>query len=368
MFLYYIKHIRGGCINKIMHITIFEEKDFIRWCNNDLESYKESIIRRACSLLLSTTNKRKNINIYSIGETILFDNLDNIELNLDISEDFSKYYNTVLVDKCITVSYNEELIKSACINSDVSFDNVEYFLNKLFNFITDATIIEWKLFRGLPLPCIKVESSIMEEPGFFPVSYYTSDFIFVIESLTGKRIKFTTDDTVYANVTKENIICYFTTERLESEYIICEQLAEIYLQIKGFETVDKMYFTQMKKWKYNESTLNLAMHIILQNKFINLLISDEYPIYNNSALYSWLNFKESECYMSNVLEYLCSYSKKNKLCKHCSGLDDFSCMGDDCPLYKEDSVLDKHFTLEELSTPKKHSVIVDELIENFILS
>lgn len=351
-----------------MHITIFEEKDFTRWCQNDIENHKESIIRRACTMLLSTSNKRRDINTYSVGESILFDNLDNIKICYEVSDDCSKTYNTSLADRCLTISYEESKIKDACFESNVSYSNVEYFFNKLFNFITDAAIVEWKLLKGLSMPCIKVENSIMGDPAFFPVSYHVSDLILVIESLTGKRVKFTCDETDYAKVTKENIICYFSTERLESEYIISEQLLQIYLKVKGFFDVDKFYFTDMQKWKYDEETLNMAVHIVLQNKFISLLILEEYPIYKSSTIFSWLNFKESEDYMSAVCRYLCSYSKKHKLCSHCSGLDDIFNNEWNCPLYKDDSILDKYLTLEDLSTPEKHNILAEELINTFIIS
>lgn len=351
-----------------MHITIFEEKDFNLWCQNDIENHKESIIRRACTMLLSTTNKRRDINTYSVGESILFDNLDNIKLCYEVSDDYSKTYNTALANKCLTISYDEAQIKDACLVANVNYSNVEYFFNKLFNFVTDASIMEWKLLRGLPISCIKVESLIMSDPAFFPVSYYMSDLILVIESLTGKKVKFTCEQTDYAKITKDNIICYFSIERLESEFIISEQLLQIYLQVKGFYNVDKYYFSDMHNWKYDEETLKMAVHIILQNKFSTLLTIVEYPIYTNSAIYNWLNFKESEDYMSAVCKYLCSYAKKHKLCRHCSGFDDIFNNEYNCPLYKDDSILDRYLNLDDLSTPAKHNMLVDELIDVFVIS
>lgn len=350
-----------------MHITIFEEKDFIRWCQDGIQDHKEAILKRACSFLLCSSSTRKDIKGFSNGEDILFNNLDLIEISYEETDVDSKIFNTCLADKCLTILYDDFSIQDICLSNNINYSNVEVFFNKLSNFITDASIIEWKLHRGLSIPCVKVENPKFGEPCFFPVSYYLLDLILVLETLTGKAVKFSFDETNYACVTKENILCYFSSERLETEYVIAEQLIEIYLSIKGFKEVDKMYFTDMKNWSYDDETLALAMHILVQNKYTSIMISDLYPIYKNPMLYSLMNFRSSEDYMSAVCKYLCSYSKKNKLCSHCTGIDDIFNQEGSCPLYKDDSIMDRFFLLSEIATPEQQEKVVKELIDSFLL-
>lgn len=348
-----------------MHITIFEEKDFVQWCEENINEHKQSILKRACGLLLSTTNNRKDLKSYSIGETILFDNLDSININYEFTDDNSQIFNTCLANKCLTFSYDITYISEVCANKGINKRHIEFFFNNLSNFVTDSVIVEWKFQRSLTLSCIKVENAKLDKQGFFPVSYYLLDLILVIERMTGKIIKFTSDTTSRLTITKENIICYFSTDRLESEYLICEQLLSIYFRDKGFFEIDNSYFIDMQNWKYDDDTIKKAMHVILQNKLKSLMISELYPIYYSTMIYSLMNFRSSEEYMSSICRYLCSYSKKNKLCSHCSGLDDIFNKEGGCPLYKEASVLDRFFTLDELSTPEKHDELVLELINSF---
>lgn len=349
-----------------MHITIFEEKDFIRWCQKDIQEHKEAILKRACSFLLCSITSRKDMKGFSDGEDILFSNLDLIEINYEVADD-NKIFNTCLADKCLTILYDDIAINDICSSKNISYHLVEIFFNKLSNFVTDSAIIEWKLFRGLSIPCVKVENPKFGEPCFFPVSYYLLDLILVLETLTGKRVKFSPNETAYATITKDDIVCYFSSDRLETEYLIAEQLIKVYLSIKGFKDVDKYYFTDMKNWLYDEETLNMAMHILLQNKYTGIMISDLYPIYTNPMIYSLMNFRSSEEYMSAVCRYLCSYSKKYKLCSHCSGIDDIFNQEGTCPLYKDDSIMDRFFLLSEIATPEQHDLAVKELVDSFLL-
>ena len=350
-----------------MHITIFEEKDFIDWCkNNKINEYKESIFKRACNYLLCISTSRKSIKGFSDGQDIIFNNLDLIDISYEVADADDKIYNTCLGDKCLTILYDDLAVKAICEENNISYNIIEKFLNNLSNYITDASIIEWKLYRNLPVSCVKVENSKFGEPTLFPVSYFLLELIALIEMLTRKRVKFTPEKSVYASITKENISCYFSPNRLETEYLIAEQLLYVYLSIKGFKSIDKNYFMDMKNWAYNTETLIIALHIIIQNKYINLIISEKYPIYSNPSIYSLMNFRNSEEYMTAVCGYLCSYSKKNKLCNHCAGLDDIFNQEGTCPLYKDNSIMDRFFLLSELITPEQHDAAVNELLNSFL--
>lgn len=349
-----------------MHITIFEEKDFIDWCKDGINDHKESILKRAFNYLLSISTTRKAVKGFTDGEDLIFNNLDLIDISYDVLEGEDRIYNTCLGDKCLTILYDDFAINDICKEKGINISVMEKFMNNLSNYITDSSIMEWKLHRGLPVSCVKVENSKFGEPTFFPVSYLLFDLIHLIERATLKRIKFTPDKSDYASITKENIICYFSPNRLETEYIIAEQLMYVYLNISGFEIVDKNHFMNMANWVYDTDALKTAFYIVVQNKFINLTIAEEYPIYSNPTLYSLMNFRNSEEYMSAVCRYICSYSKKNKLCSNCSGLDDIFNQEGTCPLYKDNSIMDRFFYLDEINTPEKQEKAVNEFLTNFL--
>lgn len=348
-----------------MHITIFEEKDFTRWCQEEANDHKESIFRRACIMLLSMTTDKSLVRHYGVGEPVLFDNLNRVEVNCEFATDSSSMFNTCLIDKCFSILYDDIYFNDYCKENRIDVETVKFFFDKLSNYVTDAVIVEWKLQKGIQLSFIKVENPDFGDPSFFPVSYHLSDLILVVERLTGKIVKFTPYETLAHTISKEEIWCYFCPDRLESEYLICEQLLREYLKCKNFMAVDKTYFNHMNNWKYDEEHLKLAINIIVQNRFINLLISQQYPIYTNHMIYSLVNFKISENYMNCVCRFLCGYSKASKFCRHCSGIDEVFSQEGECPLYKDESIMDRFFYLDELMTPEQHIDIVNELIEKF---
>ena len=350
-----------------MHITIFEEKDFKQWSVDKLQDHKESILKRACSLLACSINGRKEIKGFSEIEEILLSNLDSVKMIFETEENELKMYNTCLVDTYFSIEYTNELINAINESGSINSKIVKVFFSKISNFITDATIMEWKLFRKLPPSFVKVESQRLDEPAFFPVSYYLNDLIFFIESLTGKRVRFTNKKASHPVITKEDIICYFDFNRITTDYIIAEQLIEVYLYIKDFRTVDKFYFMNEKNWVFSEEELADAMHVVLQNRFTNLMISELYPVYKEQILHEQINFERCKDYMSATCKYFCAYSRKNSLCKDCSGVAEFVTHKQECPLYRDNSVLDKVFTLDELSNPYKQNTLAEELLKDFKL-
>lgn len=349
-----------------MLISVFEAKGFKNWCSNDINKVKQSIFSRAHKLLMSTVLSRKKTKVYLEGKDFFDKHLDTIEFSYKSTDLDEKIFNTSLADQCLNIIYDKDKLDTICYNELQKIPRLIEYIDDLSMFIIDSAIVEWKMDKSLPLRLLKVDNPYNEFKGFFPISENLYDLIRVIQSLTEKTIVFKPQYKTSPSINRKTIECYFSDDRLVSEYLIEQQLFEVYMYIKNYPVIDKSFFADMSNWKYDKDTLEKAVLIILQNKFTNLLSSEVYPIFINPKIYRLLNFKCSDEHMGATYRYLCAFFKKNRLCFNCSGIEDIFDHGDACPLYSNESIVGKFFTLDELATPEKQIECCRKYIEDIL--
>lgn len=348
-----------------MLITLFEEQGFSNWCEQSLETFKYTIMDRSYDLLLSVTDNRRNIKNYELYKELLFNNLDLISFHYETVKDNEIVFNTCLTDKCITLVYDEIILKDFCKELNMKYETLKFFLNNISTYVTDSVIIQWKINNHLPMKTAKVKNRKIEHNGFFPISYNTYDFIDLIQKLCLKQVKFTPEYISTPVIKKDSIVCYFSPDRLETEYLIQQQLFEVYLYSMDFPYVSKCYFNDKRNWVYTEEALEKALNIILQNQFSILFLYKHYPIFENSTIYDLLNFKSRDCNIATVLEFLCSYARQNSLCSHCSGFEDIFGCEESCILFKDEGISNKRYELKDIDTLEKQKIIVENIKKNF---
>lgn len=349
-----------------MIISIFEERDFISWCKNDIELSKKIIFNRAHILLMSVTLSNKKSKEYTKVKDFINNHLDTIELEHEITNNNKTGFNCCLFKQCINIIYDKPRLLHSARQEGLSTEILKSYMKELSNFITDSVITEWKMIRNLTFNFVKVSYPRSENRGFFPVSSNLKDLIKVIEKLSKKKVIFTPEKRISAEITKTSIICYFSTNRLDSEYIIQQQLIELYLHFKGYHPIKKTYFTDETTWVLNEENLRDAILLIIQNKFSHLLASEVYPVFNECILYNLLNLKYNEKYITSAIKYICEFNKQNKSCVNCKGIEDIFTTEHECPLYSNSSILTKEFSLNELSSLIQQQKLCDKFLSDIL--
>lgn len=347
-----------------MIITIFEERDFIDWCKKDIDNHKESIIERAYMLLNSNTLSQSKLKRNKTLQEIVLNNLDIININFQEVEEDKHIFNSCLVYRCTTIVYDEKEFHKKCESNKIQLPVFKEYLNKLSNYITDAAIVEWKLYRKLPFNSIKVAYPRSEHAGFFPISSNLNDLIYSIQVLSGKEIVFTPENIPRAIIGKNTITCYFTSDRLQSEYVIQQQLFDVYLHYKGYPDVDNYYFIEKQEWTYTKEELKKAINILIRNKMKNLLSTKVYPIFTDDNIYDLINFTFCEAYIYSICSYLCAYCRNNNICTSTETIEDECFETENCALYKENGLIHKIITLEDVSDEKKYTELINRLAED----
>lgn len=352
-----------------MIISIFEKNEFHNWCKNNINEHKKSILLRATNLLISVMNNKRTIKRLAVGEIILFENLDCIEIFFNkFEEDSTTIYNTCLVDRCVSFIYDELKLEEICKEQGIKFKDVQDFLQALSKYVTDAAIVEWKMLNRFSLHSVPIISARASATGFFPISYELKELISIVERKVGKKIEFAPGSKSNAIINKKTICCFFDVDdRVQSEYKLAYQLLEIYLYYNKFELVNKECFIDEDNWDISIESFKKALNIILQNKLINMLIDEQYNIYNNSSLCNMLNFKCNEDYVSSTFQYLCYYFTKTNNCPGCKSMTDLIEDKSTCPIVNKLLFSEMEFNIEQLDSSQKHDSIIHDIINSLNL-
>lgn len=343
-------------------ITIFENANFKKWIKNNVDIFKKEIFKNAFNMMLSITSKNRLIDTYKQYEEILFENLNIFTLSLsEISNNNSSYYKTVLADSGIFINFSEEELNAVLDKyKNINKHTFSEFINKLANYTTDASIVQWKIAKDMSFNTICIENKKNNIKGFFPIAYDTYKIIKKMEDITSKKVIFSTEKSS-TFVKKDFIQCTFGEDRLFGEYFIQSQLFDVYLYWSGFEKIDKYYFNNKINWTYTPDNLKKCLYIIIQTLYKREVLHKNYKLYNEDFMYTIINSIAEEEYLNRTKVFLCEYLRNKKvcLCEHVLATNE----NNTCSIIDVDGFIIREIYSSDLSTPELQSETVNNILD-----